>query len=699
MHPKEVPACRFTDIFRIIIVVSDYPCYNGLGIFARRRFAPQSVLYHTQKPQKKGREHMRGKTNKMRIGVAVLSLAAAMAFSTPAYEGGYQVQAAETVAEQADVSRTSHSSAKNGMSLGGDGYYYYYKNGRISKAKGWFSVSDGLTFKFDKAHRARYKVKTSGSKTVVSKYNVASGKFEAYQKKAIKLDDGKLHYAGAKGVLSESEGTVSDGKGTTYILDSDGVVTAKLVKKGDVRKYYTYNSRSEKWTIVKDRYKTIDNVLYYFSAKSGTATRMFYKNTSRYYKYSSADGSMKLVRKDISDINGNGIYYFDGNGKRVTTSGWYTLSGAQKVTTKVYVSAKGYVTAKMTVSGSVRKYYTYDYGKSEWKINKSKWVSIEKADYYLGESGMVKYVYNKNTKKLTRYSGGKFVGVRRELVKLSDGKMYYFGPKAVKISKAGWYSKSDTEKIRVGNKGYVTMKFSTKTGKLQKYNYSKKTWELMKVSSYKIAGKTYYFGSNGVILKRTISGNKKTGYFYVDETGCKVKSKEIQMAVDLVESLTNDGMTKEEKLKTCYYYLASPINYPYIRDYVEPTEASKFSELAVDMLTNHHGNCYRCAASFSCVATVLGYEARVTCGKVTNLQGTGFTIHGWAELWSDTDKEWIVYDVSMQRNYGSARNYYHVYLKDYYPTHRVIGPRARLRVKNGKVTWRWLEDSELNKKY
>ena len=164
------------------------------------------------------------------------------------------------------------------------------------------------------------------------------------------------------------------------------------------------------------------------------------------------------------------------------------------------------------------------------------------------------------------------------------------------------------------------------------------------------------------------------------------------MAVDFVRQHTDDSMTNEEKLYACFVYLSR--NYPYLRDYVVPTDASRFTYYCIDMLTNNHGNCYRCAATFATVATVLGYKARVTCGQVTNLQGDGFTIHGWTELWRPEDNEWVVYDVSMQRNWP-ARDYYHVLMRNYYPTHRIIGPRARLTVKNGKVNWRWLADSEL----
>lgn len=733
------------------------------------------------------------KVNDSRYRIIALVLALAMILTT-VLPANVSAQAAENGG--ADTAAVATPGDADGIYQDDDGYFYYYVGGEKVAKTGWVEVGEDmkLTVKLDSNYRVQYKIINNNGADHVSKFDADKKDFADLKNDVIELKDKKLHYAGADGVIETHAGNQNDGMGTTYVLGNGGIVTAKFVKSGEVRKYYTYTSG--KWNQLKGAYKTFDGVLYYFSANSGTASLMYDNSTEKLYKYVSA--KMTLVKSNVSTVGSNKIFYFGSNGKRVTKAGWYKLASG----TKVYVGSKGYVTAKMTVSGKSTKYYTYDYSSLKWVSKKSTWINASGIDYYYAGNGVAAYAYNTSTGKFIVYKGGRWNAVKNAVYTLKNGKMYLVGSKsvvvktagwyalnstdkvyvgskgyvtmkfsaktgklakynyttkkwelvkvstykigtknyyfasngvavyardmktdkvtvrkggswtavknaickldggkiyllnskAVLVKKAGWYSINSSEKICVGSKGYVTMKFSTKTGKLTKYNYTKKKWELVKVVSYKIGSKTYYFDSKGIVAKNKIVGNDKTGYFYVDETGSKATSTEIQMAVDFVRVHTDDSMTNEQKLYACFVYLSR--NYPYLRDYVVPTDASRFTYYCIDMLTNNHGNCYRCAATFATVATVLGYKARVTCGQVTNLQGDGFTIHGWTELWRPEDNEWVVYDVSMQRNWP-ARDYYHVLMRDYYPTHRIIGPRARLTVNNGKANWRWLADSEL----
>lgn len=732
------------------------------------------------------------KDKKLRLVALILALAMVLTTALPA---NIVAQAAGSEAETADVSAVATPGDAPVLFKASDGYYYYYVKGEKVLKTGWMTVAgkNEIEIKLDNKSRVQYKVTIKDSAKYVSRYDTAKKDFVKYTKNVIVLSDKKLYYTDANGKIVTKAGNVYDGKGTTYVLGNKGVVTAKFVKSGEARRFYRYSAG--KWNVLKGKYMTFAGKLYYFSAKSGIATMMYDNSTQKLYKYKSS--KMTLVKSDISTINSKVIYLFGSNGQRVKKSGWYKLASG----TKVYVGAKGYVTAKITASGKSQKYYTYDYSALKWAGKKNAWIKISGTDYYFTGNGVAVYAYNTGTGRFTVYKGGKWNLAKNSMYKLRNGKIYLTNAKSVVVKKSGWYKVSSTDRVYVGAKGYVTMKFSDKTGKLAKYNYTKKAWELVKTSTYKIDTKTYYFGtngaavyavdtktnkvtmrksgkwtvvkkavcnmggklylaghnsvivkkagwysiskdetvcvgakgyvtmkfsdktgkltkynygtkkwelvkatsykvgsttyyfnSNGVRVKNGIVGNNSTGYFYVDETGCKVTSQEIQMAVDFVRQHTNDSMTNEEKLYASFIYLSR--NYPYLRDYVVPTDASRFTYYCIDMLTNNHGNCYRCAATFATVATVLGYKARVTCGKVTNLQGDGFTIHGWTELWRPEDNEWVVYDVSMQRNWP-ARDYYHVLMKDYYPTHRVIGPRARLTVKNGKVNWRWLADSEL----
>lgn len=614
-----------------------------------------------------------------RMIALVLALVMMLATVMPA---NVMAQAAEEVT--ADVAADATPGDADGIYTAEDGYIYYYVGGQISKKTGWVKVDDTFKVRLDSKYRVQFAATVKNKINYISKFDDKQKALVTYTKNVVVLDDKNLYYAGADGAVVTTAGKVSDGKGTTYYLGKNGVVTSKLVKSGEARRYYTYSSG--KWNALKGAYKTIDGVLYYFNSASGIAAKMYKNSTNQLYRYSSS--KMKLVKSDIATVRGNRIYFFNSKGQKITKAGWYTIaSGA-----RVYVNKNGYVAAKMPASGKSRKYYSYDYKSLKWVAKKSTWINVNGVEYYFAKNGVAVYMYNTKSGKFTDYKNGKWNSAKNTIHSLKNGKIYLFNSKSIVVKKAGWYSINSTDKVYVSSKGYVTMKFSTKSGKLNKYNYSKKKWELVKVTSYKIGSNTYYFNSKGILAKGEIVGDSKTGYFYVDETGCKVTSTEIQLVVNFIRQHTDDSMTREQKLYACFAYLSR--NYPYLRDYVVPTDASRFTYYCIDMLTNNHGNCYRCAATFATVATVLGYKARVTCGQVTNLQGDGFTIHGWTELWRPEDNEWVVYDVSMQRNWP-ARDYYHVLMRNYYPTHRIIGPRARLTVTNGKVNWRWLANSEL----
>lgn len=490
-----------------------------------------------------------------------------------------------------------------------------------------------------------------------------------------KAVDGKYYYY-VGGKIVTKAGCINDGKGIIYVLENGGVVTTKLVKSGAIRRCYTYTAGS--WQMLKGAYKTVDGVLYYFNSGSGIAARMYNNSTGRLYKYASS--KMKLVKSDVSTIRGNRIYFFNSKGQKITKAGWYTLaSGA-----RVYVNSNGYVTVKMPANGRSRRYYSYDYKALKWSARKSTWANTNGVDYYFAKNGIAVYMYNTKSGKLTHYRNGKWNSAKNTIHALKNEKIYLFNSKSVVTKKVGWHDISSTDKVYVSSKGYVTMKFSTKSGKLYKYNYSKKKWKLVKVTSYKIGKKTYYFDSNGVAAKNKIVGNEKTGYFYIDSTGCKVTSKEIKMAVDFVMKHKKQGMSNNDILHNCYLEMAT---YGYQRDYVVP-DVSRFPDLSCDTLINRYGNCYRFASTLACIATVLGYKARVTCGMVPAVYGYGQTIHGWTEIWNDKDKAWKVYDVNMQRVWTEQEiSFYNQFIYNYYPGRHSIDFRVGLTVKNGTARW------------
>ena len=730
---------------------------------------------------------MKKGTYLMRKVAGVTAVAMLLSIGIPA-----DVRAAEAVTVD-DTFAVSSSVATpgdaDGAYLSEDGYFYYYQNGSILKKSGWIMLESGEAVKLDSSYRIVYRQELDGSKKIISKYNASSKEFEVYENDVIELSDGKLYFAGAKGIISTANKTMSDGKGNIYICTSGGVVTGKLVKKESAIYFYTYSVSEHKWIQVKNSYKTVDNKKYYFGSGDGKATKMYDISAGKLYKY--INSKMTMIKSDISTVDSNRIYLFNSNGTKLSKSGWYTLKtgslvlvgkngyvtakiakkgdlrkyytydyssnawklkknqwiaagnsqyyfssngaakyiyntktlklsqysngkfiAAKKEAVKlsngriyyfegsaakrtcrsgwytlksgsmVLVGKNGYVTAKIAKKGNLRKYYTYDYSSNAWKLKKNQWITAGNFQYYFSSNGAAKYIYNTKTSKLSQYANGKFVAAKKEAVKLSNGRIYYFGNNAAKVIKSGWYDISGAGKVFVGSKGWVTMKFSVKPGKLYKYNKNK--WELVKVTSYTIGKKVYYFDSNGVVAKNKIVGNNKDGYFYVDSTGCKVTSKEIQMAVDFVMKHKKNGMTANDILHSCYLEMAT---YGYQRDYVVP-DVSRFPELSCDTLRNRYGNCYRFASTLACIATVLGYKARVTCGLVPAVYGVGQTIHGWTEIWNDKAKAWKVYDVNMQRVWTEQEiSFYNQFIYDYYPGRHSVDFRVGLTVKNGIAIW------------
>ena len=167
-----------------------------------------------------------------------------------------------------------------------NGYYYYYKNNKVLKRTGWVKIDKSNYIKLDSGSRVIYRLKVAANKYTVTKYNRSSGKFIALSKSLIVLPGKNLYYVGSKGIVNRKSGLYGDGKGNTYVASRNGVITAKLVKKGDKRKYYSYISASGKWKLVKNKYITLNNVRYYFQSGDGLAVSMYSIKSKKFYKYS-----------------------------------------------------------------------------------------------------------------------------------------------------------------------------------------------------------------------------------------------------------------------------------------------------------------------------------------------------------------------------------------------------------------------------
>ncbi len=299
-----------------------------------------------------------------------------------------------------------------------------------------------------------------------------------------------------------------------------------------------------------------------------------------------------------------------------------------------------------------------------------------------------------------------------------DGKKYYFSPKSGrmytgkhKIGRSTYYFKANGQRrtgwVKIKKKKYY---FSLKSGKMytgkhkigkaiyyfkksgqmqtkwvkineKKYYFSPKN-NVMLTDWQKIGDYKYYFMPSGIekgVLQSNCIVDTSTGSFYVDAEGIQVTSDEIVQAVGFVKSYTDSSWSAEVKLQKCFEALWR--NYSYQRFYDTPA-AWSMSGYTNYMFANRMGNCFRYAASYACVARVLGYESRVAVGSVSARNG-GMTPHGWAEV--NVDGTWYICDPNMQRNYPNINSY--MCTDSTYAYRHTCSVRYTLTIRKGGVSW------------
>lgn len=101
----------------------------------------------------------------------------------------------------------------------------------------------------------------------------------------------------------------------------------------------------------------------------------------------------------------------------------------------------------------------------------------------------------------------------------------------------------------------------------------------------------------------------------------------------IVEKVTDDSMTQEEKLSALYDYMLIYCGYRMGNIYESGETGWEISE-AVDMMKRENrGNCYGFAALFRELARGIGYPAEAYSGTVVSDKENGEdTPHGWVEI-------------------------------------------------------------------
>ncbi len=235
---------------------------------------------------------------------------------------------------------------------------------------------------------------------------------------------------------------------------------------------------------------------------------------------SPGDG-VQAVRKGICRLNDGKLYYFNDKGVQITKKGWHKISG------KCYLqmAKSGYIAAKLENTKTGWKYYKYDYKADKWRKQKDVWIYVDRKRYYFDRRGRCSKIYNPQTQKCRVYEKGKMRVLKKDICKLHNGKIYYFGKNGVRLTKKGWKKSSSKEYIQVGKSKWVTAKLQNTKGiwRYYKYSYRHKKWVKQKKTWLEADKKKYYFNGSGRCTQLYDMVSRKC-YDYHNGTKTLVKS-------------------------------------------------------------------------------------------------------------------------------------------------------------------------------
>lgn len=242
--------------------------------------------------------------------------------------------------------------------------------------------------------------------------------------------------------------------------------------------------------------------------------------------------------------------------------------------------------------------------------------------------------YTYGTKKRYYRNGQYLTGMHK-----INGDVYYFSSKG--YMKTGWITHKN-KKYYFGSNG----KRYSGVKKINKKYYYFSDKGVLRTKTVKVGNYTYYCKENGILE----AWKKGSTLYYA--SGKKMNSTKayeyetLQRAKNIVAQITNSGMSRSEKLQTCFdwvikhYYDTRRIFYNqkawpalYANDYFIPSGG---------------GDCFSDACSFAYLAKALGYNNIYVCVDTTVLDGSG---HCWAEIGG------LVYDPL----FAEAKNYYGYY--------------------------------------
>ena len=453
---------------------------------------------------------------------------------------------------------------------GGHTYYYDTKGQRVS---GILKI-DNVRYYFDKFTGA-LKSEWVTEKRKKHYYDTTG---EAKGEKQI---NGKWYYFNEKGEMQT--GFVNQENKTAY-YNVDGTMCYGEKYIGGSRYYFApeTGAMATGWTEhdghtyyydSKGRklcgWNQIENEWKYFDDTTGIYDAQWERTGDAYYYI--ADGKHAVGEKVI---DGNS-YYFDADKDGAMATGWTAYGGHT-----YYYDSKGH------------KLYGWNQIENEWKyfddttgIYDAQWERAEDAYYYIVDG--------------KRCTGEQSI----------NGQRYYFDADKDGAMATGWVSRG----------GYT-------------YYYDAKG--RMVYGMQEIEGAAYYFHPSTGVMQTgwvTVSGDKY--YFHADgkmAKNTKIDGMEIGSdgkVSDLAYTYAANTLNKVGRnLKAAFQWSASM---KYKKDSIDPSRGSE--AFARDGFRTGEGNCYGMAATFYCMAKVLGYDAHQVSGYVP-LRGGGIGPHSWVEI-------------------------------------------------------------------
>ena len=535
---------------------------------------------------------------KMFAGSALLSLG--ISFSAYAAEEPNQLQeivSTNSVGSWATAENgTKHYYDANGEVKGEkqiNGKWYYFAPETGEMAIGWTEHS-GHTYYYDAKGQRVYGIQK------INNVRYYFDKFTGVLKSDWTTEKARKHYYDAAGE-AKGEKQINE---KWYYFNEKGEMQTGFVKLGDRTVYYNTDG-----TMYYGE-KYINGNWYYFAPETGAMATGWTNHSEHTYYYDSKGhrvygwNLIENVWKYFDDTTG----IYDSQWERADNAYYYILDGKHYTGEKVIDGHSYYFDASkdgaMATGWTEHSGHTYYYDPKGHKVYG--WNQIEDAwKYFDDTTGIYDPQWEREDDAYYYIVDGKhYTGE-----KLINGNRYYFDAGKDGAMATGWAS-HDGHTYYYDTKGHMVYGMQSIDGAAY---YFHTATGAMQTGWVTVSASKYYFYADGKMAKNTTIDGIQIG------SDGKVSDAAYTYAAN---TLNKVGWN----LRAAFNWSASM---KYKKDAVDASRGSE--AFARDGFRTGEGNCYGMAATFYCMAKVLGYDAHQVAGYVP-LRGGGMGPHSWVEI-------------------------------------------------------------------